>query len=363
MEQLLDQIQGLATADRGQVLAALGVGQAPAVPDDEASGSQAEGRHPSGRQPGQYNHGGPSGVFYRKLRLFGGKVPVPHGEVDYVTWRMQVHQIQDDDDEEVSDGALRRLILQSLQRPALDALRNSTGSASCMLQVLDTLYGSVEDGQELLVRFFTTYQEDKEIASAYLQRLYLKIMDVADKGGIVVAQVLSHLLRQFIRGSYDESIIQKLNLEEQVEDPPSFADILLSIRREETKRTEKRLRLKPGRVAAQVISPPKSPMPEHRVESKDSKLISELTSRLKELEAQMHQHNVVNSYRGHSGSQNNSSASSNNSGSSKPPDVRKRGPRRKLFCYRCGLDGHYAHLCKNKKNPELVQNKLLESEN
>ena len=356
MDELLEQLRGLDTGDRNQALAALGIGRTPAIPENEAGNSQ-----PPGRQQNSNNRVGPPSMFYRKLRLFSGKLPVPHGEVDYVTWRMQVHQIQDDDEEEVSDGALKRLILQNLQRPALDSLRNSTGSASCMLEVLDTLYGSVEDGQELLIQFFTTYQEEKEITSTYLQRLYLQIMDVADKGGIVVSQVPSHLLRQFVRGSYDESVIHKLGLEEKLDDPPAFAELLLSIRKEEARRTEKRLRLKSGRVATQAISPPKSPKTEYRVESKEGKLIKELTSRLAVVEGQMQQHNTTSLHPDRSGSQNNST-SSKCSDSSKSSDVRnkyQKGTRRKQFCYRCGQDGHYADRCKNKKNPELVQQKLL----
>ena len=119
--------------------------------------------------------------FIRKLRIFSGKSPVPAGEVEFETWRTQAKQLEDDDD--VSPAQKKRIILQSLFRPAMDAVKSVVGDYKEILTILDTLYGSVVDGQDLLIQFHTTYQHEKENNSDYLQRLYLLAMDVADKGG------------------------------------------------------------------------------------------------------------------------------------------------------------------------------------
>ncbi len=359
MEELLAQLRDLSGDNRSQLLEALG-----------ATGSSAAANGGSSRQQSSRN---PDSFFHRKLRLFSGKFPVPNGEVDYVSWRMQVTQIQGDDEDTLSDVQLKRLILQSLQRPALDATRNTTGGSSEILTVLDTLYGSVADGQELLIQFFTTYQQEKEIASTYLQRLYLQVMDVADKGGITVGDVPGHLVRQFVRGSHDEILIHKLGLEETLDHPKGFAEVLLSIRKEEARRTEKRLRLKVGRVATQNVSPVASPKPERASAkppsnklSDDKQQIADLTSRLASMESMLQQHHASmpppNSSLQLSELDSTPTRFSNSHCSrsrGKPWDKKNKKVRRTQFCYKCGQDGHYADKCVARKNPELVQQKLL----
>ena len=104
----------------------------------------------------------------RKLRLFSGRKPIPSGEVDFETWRLLVKQLEADD--HISDGDKKLVVLQNLLRPALDAVK-SCGALSEILDILDNLYGTIVDGQELLIRFHTTYQEDKESGSEYVQRI------------------------------------------------------------------------------------------------------------------------------------------------------------------------------------------------
>jgi hypothetical protein len=117
--------------------------------------------------------------FNRKLRLFSGKSPVPSGEVDFETWRLQVRQL--DNEPELDENQKRRIILQSLLRPALDSVATVATKVE-ILQILDNIYGSVVDGTELLLKFQTTYQNDKESCSSYLQRLYHMGIDIAEKG-------------------------------------------------------------------------------------------------------------------------------------------------------------------------------------
>lgn len=52
----------------------------------------------------------------------------------------------------------------------------------------------------------------------------------------------NELLKQF-RGSH-EQLIEKLKLENLSNDPPSFSDLLVMVRREETRRSDKQARFK-----------------------------------------------------------------------------------------------------------------------
>ena len=168
MDVFMEQFRDLSVEEQQQALANLGAAATPRTGAQPAPASSSNQQH----------NGSSSSLFRRKFRLFSGKTPVPSAEVDYTTWRMQVRQGQDE--EGSPDRILKQLVLQSLLRPALETVRNITGTTKDVLQMLDTLYGSVADGQELLIQLFNTYQE-KETASAYLQRLFLLLMDVVDK--------------------------------------------------------------------------------------------------------------------------------------------------------------------------------------
>ena len=285
----------------------------------------------------------------RKLRLFSGRLPVPSGEVDFETWRLLVTQLEGDT--HITEADKKCIILQNLLRPALDAVK-AVGTLAEVLSVLDNLYGSVVDGQELLIRFHTTYQEEKESASEYVQRIYLLVMEVAEKGGTALGEVPSLLLKQFIRGSRDETIISRLKLEDKVDNPPSFANLLLGIRREESKIVEKRLRLKAaGRVAATVSEDPNSGQ------------IKQLREEVAQLSVALKQHMVQSKAPSQSGkgkgSKSHSSGVGSGSDSSRGRRPSRKGPKkRSIFCYRCGQDDHTLEKCTEAKNPSLVQEKL-----
>ena len=276
----------------------------------------------------------------RKLRLFSGKSPVPSGEVDFDTWRLLVKQLEGD--EHVSTSDKKSIILQNLLRPALDAVRSIDGDFKQILSVLDNLYGSVVDGTELLIQFHTTYQNEKESASSYLQRIYLLLMETADKGGVSVADIPKFLIKQFIRGSSDEGLISKLKLDDKVDDPPSFADFLLSVRVQESKATEKRLRLKVAERSPQLA---------------ESSIVSDLRGKVAQLEAQLCSLSAQSS-KEQSKHVDSKPVVKTPAHPKKSNVGRKRSSPRSFFCYRCGEDGHHFQECKKDKNPSLVQEKL-----
>jgi hypothetical protein len=55
--------------------------------------------------------------------------------------------------------------------------------------MLNNIYGKVEDGHEIMISFHSTYQEDKETASAYLNRLFLILVQAADKKALQVSEL------------------------------------------------------------------------------------------------------------------------------------------------------------------------------
>ena len=103
--------------------------------------------------------------------------------------------------------------------------------------------------------------------------------------------------------------------------------MLASIRKEEARKTEKKLRLKKT-VRSNCVS---AESPEV---DKDNE-IERLRKRVEQLEAV----SVLGQR------------------------VQEPERRRKRFCYRCGIDGHLAYRCTRPPNEELVQKKLKELRN
>lgn len=285
----------------------------------------------------------------RKLRLFSGRTPVPSSEVDFDTWKLMVSQLVEDTT--VSESDKKRAMLQNLLRPALDAIKSVQGTSKDILEVLVNIYGSVADGYDLLMRFHTSYQGEKESSSDYVQRIYLLLIDATKRGGAAIGDVPKLLLTQFIRGSGDENLILRLKLEEKLDNPPTFANLLLCIRKEESKALEKRLRMKASRVSAVVQDP--SPM----------KLLQEKVAQLEvQLKQQQQHRSKVDRDSGLDSGSTNPSTPSQPSGNVSSGSVKgKKHPSRtrcKMFCYRCGQDGHCLDKCTEARNPALVQEKL-----
>ena len=273
----------------------------------------------------------------------------------------QLQQEEDDDSDQLTDSQKKRLIMQSLMRPAADIVYNIQGTSEEILQILDTVYGSVIEGHELLLQFYMTYQSEKELCSEYVQRLYMMAIDVAEHKGITMVEIPKQLLQQLIRGSHTESLIQKLNMEDNIDNPPTFANLLLDIRKEEAKQAQKRLRLKPSAKVAMVTVDAKHDHEDTSDLDHDRAGRPNLEERVVYLEAQLQQRQMP------------PTAPSSDSGFSTFKQTRdefhsstgRRGGKQKQhtgqkgFCYQCGEDGHHAPACSKPPNAILVQQKLL----
>ncbi|GAA6081702.1 zinc finger CCHC domain-containing protein 18-like [Tachysurus ichikawai] len=102
----------------------------------------------------------PSNASFR-LRVFSGKVPRPTGEVDYDTWRKSVELILQDPS--LSDLHRSRRILDSLLPPASEIVKQLGAKALpvAYLDILDSAFDAVEDGDDLFAKFLNMLQKHK----------------------------------------------------------------------------------------------------------------------------------------------------------------------------------------------------------
>ncbi|KAK3505584.1 hypothetical protein QTP70_005014, partial [Hemibagrus guttatus] len=179
-----------------------------------------------------------------KLRFFSGRFPRPGNEMDYETWHSSVELMLRDP--AVSDLVRSRRILDSLLPPAADIVKTlgSHASPRDYLDLLDSAFGTVEDGDELFARFLNTLQNTGEKPSQYLQRLQGTLMRAVRRGGVPTVEADRHLLRQFCRGCWDNVLISEFQLEQKKDDPPTFAELLLLLRTVEDKQSAKESRMK-----------------------------------------------------------------------------------------------------------------------
>ena len=276
------------------------------------------------------------------------------------------------DDTSLSDSSKKKILLQSLLRPALDTVR-SLGDETAVqcFEYLNNIYGEVVDGQELYVKFLCTNQEEGEMPSDYIQRLYLLAMDTIEQKGMDIQDLSHQLLSQFIRGCPDENLIQKLKLEEGQGSPPSFPQLLLMVRKEESRRTEKRLRLRKetsGALSATVhqLQQQMAEMKQQHMQHQPQK--QQQYGKQQHIQQQPRQQQPLQQqqqFRQQPQQQSNQGPMGQSTGS-QPGQLqwRRNGPRqaqrRRFFCYHCGLDGHMKNSCVNPRDANKVQQRLLD---
>lgn len=157
-----------------------------------------------------------------KLRPFSGKVSCSNFEVDYDTWRSSVefHLA----DPTISSAQLVRIIVDSLLPPAASVVK-SLGPHSDLqayLDLLDSAYAAVVDGDELFAQFLNLNQNSGEKPSSYLHRLHTVLSKVVKMKAIPSSDADKQLLKQFCRGCWNNSLISTLQLEQKKNHPPYF---------------------------------------------------------------------------------------------------------------------------------------------
>ncbi|KAM7384236.1 hypothetical protein PAMA_011534 [Pampus argenteus] len=307
-----------------------------------------------------------------KLKFFSGRLPQPNFEVDYDTWRSGVEFSLKDPS--ISDSQMVRKIVESLSPPAANVVKSLGPQASPKeyLNLLDSAYATVEDGDELFARFLNTNQNTGEKASDYLQRLHTALGYVVNRGGIAAHDSNKQLLKQFCRGCWNSTLITSLQLEQRKSEPPSFAEFLLLLRTEEDKQTNKASRMKQhlGFTRPKVMSNMQSAymsgtgidIPK---ETEDAFLVltSDIKKQIAELQAQVAKLSACNVAKPvqKKVTEDTRQKSKTKIASEKQLQQITATTRPKpWYCFRCGEDGHIASTCNSLPNPTLVQAKKTE---
>lgn len=174
-----------------------------------------------------------------KLKFFSRRSPRPGNEVDYDTWHNSVELMLQDP--AVSDLVRSRKILDSLLPPAADIVQTlgSHATPRAYLDLLDSAFGAVEDGDELFAKFLNTLQDAGERPSQFLQRLQVALTLAIRRGGVSSGEADRHLLRQFCRVVWTE-----FQFEQKKTDPPPFSELLLLLRTAEDKQSTKEFHMR-----------------------------------------------------------------------------------------------------------------------
>lgn len=295
----------------------------------------------------------------QRIRAFSGRTPRPQNESDYDTWRSGIDLLLQDP--AVSDLQRSRKIFESLLPPAADVVKHLKPETppTIYLETLDSAYGTVQDGEELYAKFLDTFQDAGEKPSNYLQRLQVALNLVVKRGGVSGRDTDRHLLTQFCRGCWDNSLITELQLKQRKHNPPTFAEFLLLLRTEEDREAAKAIRMK------QHLGSSRNKATAHAqyayTDTSEKGEIAALTTVTQQLAQQLA--DIQKQLAALTAAQSSSS-----SAASKPTFGRKLGegqgagkPSKTLpsapkpgYCYRCGEDGHIRPNCENPPNSALV---------
>ena len=353
-DDLVQRLEKLSEQDRrrtmGRLSAKFDIGAVVVESTEEASGGQnpsnvtVRDRSQSRVVPSVTNvtveHSGD-----KKLPKFSGRTPVPHGEVSFRNWYRAAERLVEDS--ALEEGSKKRILLRSLNDKADDiAELNRTKSVSEIVEVLSKNYGSMIDGEELLIEFYNLTQS-KESASDFLSHLYVELGEVVKYGGLNVAEMDKKLLKQFIRGTSDTELLLKLRLEEKTNSPPSFPDLIQSVRKEEAERTARKLRLKKQvKMQAATAEPTELDGIRRHLERLENLVVGSQPSLEPVVSEPANDLAQINQRLAHMEQQ---FASRN---------FKQVRDDSNIFCYRCGIDKHVATACKNAPNKQLVQEKI-----
>lgn len=302
-------------------------------------------------------------VHHQRLRVFSGRMPRPPHESDYETWRAGVDLMLRDPS--VSDLLRSRRIMDSLLPPAADVVKHLSHDTmpTVYVDTLDSAYGTVQDGDELYARFMDTFQDAGEKPSAYLQRLQVALNSALKRGGVAESDINRHLLNQFCRGCWDNTLIAELQLKQKKTQPPTFAELLLLLRTEEDREAAKSVRMK------QHLGSTRQKATAHaqfaRPEPEEGGAIAALTTATQQLAQQVadiqRQLNMLTA------NQSKTTSTTKPPSYSRPPAKQKTTvpqPRQSAssqpkpgYCFRCGEDGHIRPQCENEPNSALVARK------
>lgn len=309
-----------------------------------------------------------------KLRTFSGRLPCPSTEVDYDTWRSSVEFYIADP--VFPKGQLVRKIVDSLLAPAATVVKSlgPHSSPRAYLDLLDSAYDIVKDGDDLFAEFLNINQNSGEKPSNYLHRLQTTLNKVVKVKAISPTDSDRQLLKQFCRGCWNNTLINTLQLEQKKDHPPTFAELLLLLRTEEDKQTTKANRMKQhlgfakAKTQAQAQSVCASTSAEYDLPAPQTDpppAINQLQKQIIDLQAQI----AALSYpkdkqpnKPQAGKQKPKPKPKEPASAAEQPEkpattTKKPKP---WYCFQCGEDGHIASSCNDPPNTALVNAKRKE---
>ncbi|XP_023813238.1 zinc finger CCHC domain-containing protein 12-like [Oryzias latipes] len=277
-----------------------------------------------------------------RLRPFSGRCPHPNNEVDYESWRSSVELLLKDPRQ--PDSCKSRRLLESLSSPAVDLVKHipTESPPSTYLKILDSAFGTVEDGDDLFAKYLNTVQNNGEAPSSYLQRLQVMLNTTFIRGGVPA-------------GELDK---QKRQI------PPNFSELLLMLRTAEKQHLNT---TKPKVFSNYQGAQSQSP---ERDTSKTVDPLSEIQDLKKQI-ANLQSH--LASLKNKKDSNSKVKSKSTNSTKTKVPPESLKTPKpqpseqksephprnrpKPWYCFRCGEDGHIKPQCENEPNSPLVAEK------
>ncbi|XP_016522962.1 zinc finger CCHC domain-containing protein 18-like [Poecilia formosa] len=297
-----------------------------------------------------------------RLRAFSGKNPRPHTEADYETWRSHVDLMMGDT--LLSNLEKTRKILESLLTPASDVIRplGPDASPDDYLRLLELAFGTVEDGEELLVRFMNTLQDPGEKPSAYLHRLQVALSLAVRRGSVDPSERDRQLLKQFQRGCRDENLLTEMQLELKKNNLPMFAELLLLLCTAENRKEVKSTRMRKHFSATkQKAVSHEQTVTETKMNSSEttSNTLSDLKKQVADLKSQLAE--VMKQKKQTVPRKNQTTKPDHANLEPNLPSHNRPSSRPKpWYCFRCGEDGHIVANCASEPNPALVEAKRNE---
>lgn len=299
---------------------------------------------------------------FRRLPLFSGRSESEPGVVDYTTWRLYAKNSIED--AQLRDSDRKRLLRESLLRPALDIALSVDvfASSTDLLKVLDDHFADVSDGHDLYSQFLRSVQLEQETPSEYLQRLHLLALKTVSRGGFPQSHLNKAVFRQFHYTCFDERLLDMIDARKLADEPPPVSELLRNVRTSECRRNAKEARLQSERDKRRST------------ELKDKEMVEQITL-LQEKVAQLNEKleqqcqvltDAQTSVPTTQYVQNQTlpqftvlPQSELNYAQRHPAATAPVKPKARLtFCYNCGRDGHMMSSCVYFKDAVLVQKRL-----
>ncbi|OCT90667.1 hypothetical protein XELAEV_18019284mg [Xenopus laevis] len=166
---------------------------------------------------------------FKRLKVFSGTDPEPTGEESFESWR----------DSTVVSTTMRRKILESLRSPDVDVVKSymvghTDATSGDLIEVLEVTFGPVESATEMLYRFHSTFQKEKEDLSVYRVLLEQGPRLLVSRGAITDDEMDSLRIHQPKRGTLNsDPVAMTIRAHDQDKLPPGYVALMERVRREE----------------------------------------------------------------------------------------------------------------------------------